>query len=428
MSEQEPVQTTPAVQVPQTGAGPHPEAVGKRWGDHISVERQAELQGYLDRWAAETDHGVRKGPFDAGPGNLRMVLTGADVYWLWWVLSDEEGDATDLRLEEVNLRGADLAGAQFWRAHLEYADLQDAKLENSFFRGAHLENASLYGANLRGANLYAAYLQGADLSSAHLEDASFFVANLAGARLGFAHLDNANLRSAQLEGAYLEYASLTGAHLSGARLDGKTRLNEATLNQDTVLADVQWGGVGSVNLTQINWSAVSQLGDEHRPPFLAQAPNYELAVRAYRQVAAQLRAQGLNEVADRFIYRAQVCQRRALRSQGIKKFPAYLGSLLLAALSGYGYRIWRIFAAYVLIVGVFAAIYFLLGIPKDPGTNVQDHAFNALLVSLTAIHRRVFFEQFNFTVQAWVAAVESIVGIVIEGVFVAMLIQRFFAR
>jgi hypothetical protein len=30
--------------------------------------------------------------------------------------------------------------------------------------------------------------------------------------------------------------------------------------------------------------------------------------------------------------------------------------------------------------------------------------------------------------QAWIATVESVVGIVIEGVFVAMLIQRFFGR
>lgn len=41
----------------------------------------------------------------------------------------------------------------------------------------------------------------------------------------------------------------------------------------------------------------------------------------------------------------------------------------------------------------------------------------------------MFFEQFGLaSVLSWVAAVESVVGIVIEGVFVAMLIQRFFSR
>jgi hypothetical protein len=34
---------------------PHPGAVGERWGDPINDVRKAELQGYLGRWAAETD-------------------------------------------------------------------------------------------------------------------------------------------------------------------------------------------------------------------------------------------------------------------------------------------------------------------------------------------------------------------------------------
>jgi hypothetical protein len=71
MSEQQ-SQTSTAVQGPTTSACPHPEAVGKRWGDPISEERQAELQDYLDRWAAETDHGKRMGPFDSRPDQPKI--------------------------------------------------------------------------------------------------------------------------------------------------------------------------------------------------------------------------------------------------------------------------------------------------------------------------------------------------------------------
>ena len=35
-------------------ACPHPEAVGTRWGDPISEERQAELLSYLNRWVGGT--------------------------------------------------------------------------------------------------------------------------------------------------------------------------------------------------------------------------------------------------------------------------------------------------------------------------------------------------------------------------------------
>jgi hypothetical protein len=51
-------------QTQEPSAGLHPEAVRTRWGDPISAERQRELQGYLDRWAQEQDHGERKGAFD----------------------------------------------------------------------------------------------------------------------------------------------------------------------------------------------------------------------------------------------------------------------------------------------------------------------------------------------------------------------------
>jgi hypothetical protein len=63
---------------------------------------------------------------------------------------------------------------------------------------------------------------------------------------------------------------------------------------------------------------------------------YEVAVRANRQLAVALQAQGLNEVAARFAYRAQNLQRVVLRRQ--RKFGQYLFYLFLNVLAGYGYR------------------------------------------------------------------------------------------
>ena len=99
-------------------------------------------------------------------------------------------------------------------------------------------------------------------------------------------------------------------------------------------------------------------------------------------------------------------------------------------LSGYGYRIWRIFAAYVLVVLLFAAGYLVPGIVLRQGQlPTGQGVLDAVQISLNAIHGRVFFAQFSLdTLQSWFATSESIVGIVIEGVFVAMLIQRFFGR
>src|SRR5262245_22800057 len=58
-----------------------------RWGEPITPERQAELDGYLRRWDEEgragAGHGERQGPFAGETGEEEgELLTGADVYYL----------------------------------------------------------------------------------------------------------------------------------------------------------------------------------------------------------------------------------------------------------------------------------------------------------------------------------------------------------
>lgn len=141
---------------------------------------------------------------------------------------------------------------------------------------------------------------------------------------------------------------------------------------------------------------------------------------AYRQLATQLRAQGMSEVADRFIYRAQVRQRILLRRQ--RRWGGYLFSLLLAAMAGYGYRLSRIALAYGLVVATFTVGYLFSDlasggvVASGSGTALAQAALNALQISLNAIHGRVFFAQFGLdTLQSWLATIDSIFGIVIEG-------------
>jgi hypothetical protein len=149
MSEQQ-SQTATAVQAPTTSACPHPEAVCTRWGDQISEERQAELQGYLDRWAAETDHGEREGPFDEVPREAGVRLTGADVFWLAKRSGrDEYGWVPNLHLEGSNLGSAHLERADLRSTQLEQADLSGAYLKRADLRDAHLEGINLSGTHWR---------------------------------------------------------------------------------------------------------------------------------------------------------------------------------------------------------------------------------------------------------------------------------------
>jgi hypothetical protein len=149
------------------------------------------------------------------------------------------------------------------------------------------------------------------------------------------------------------------------------------------------------------------------------------AVQANRQLAVALRGQGLSEAAETFAYRAQVLQRLLLREE--KQWGAWLWSWLLLGLSGYGYRLGRILLAYGATLALFTGVYWLLGIHSFQGESGAQALWDAFLVSLSAIHGRTTFEQLGaWTPAAWTAAVESVVGILIEGVFVAMLVQRFF--
>jgi hypothetical protein len=86
---------------------------------------------------------------------------------------------------------------------------------------------------------------------------------------------------------------------------------------------------------------------------------------------------------------------------------------------------WRLLVAYLLVVGASAIAYYVLA-PRDALHLAWPDAF---LVSVTAIHGRVFSEQFRpGSLLGWITVVESIAGLVIEGTFVAMLTQRSFGK
>jgi uncharacterized protein YjbI with pentapeptide repeats len=510
MSEQQ-SQTATAVQATTTSACPHPEAVGERWGDPISEERQRVLLGYLDRWDAETDHGERKGPFDpawhSDEERQRHKLTGADVFWLTARLiagsNDDLSvasaklraastqftirdriDVSALHLEGAVLQGAHLEAAVLGQAHLEGADLVEAHMEKAHLYTAHLEGAHLIRANLEDANLGKAHLEAADLSEANLKNVHLGDGvHLEGAHLGLTHLEHANLnfgnlRQARLVGAHMEATSLTGvdleraelrgAHLEGAHIGGSLEsadlkeahlegasllgvqlggadLRRATFSAQTSLenirlsaqasgsvaiADVHWGGV---DLTRLDWDEVKRIGDERLPSY-GSADKQRAVVRAYRQLAAQLRDQGLHEEADRFAERASICKRAVLLRRGPLGWPQFLFSWFLAIVAGYGYRPSRTLFWYVVTIAVFAFMYMQattgwipFGLPA-PSQLAPLPWYEALILSVSSFHGRGFFQPLQSLGDpvAALAAIEAVIGLFIEISFIATFTQRYF--
>src|SRR6266567_47639 len=359
-----------------------------------------------------------------------ILLTGADL--------------SEAHLEEAVLIGAYLEKASLREAHLEKADLASAHLDRAFLARARLKEADLSGAHLEKVYLSEAHLTGANLSEAHLEEGylsgtSLQDANLSGAHLEGAYLNEAHLERTFLYKAHLERTFLYKAHLEGARLS-RTPIEEARLRKalesgeqhiGPSLADAQWG---DVNLAVVQWSQVDMLGDEYEARQTSRAgkrknsetrfEEYEAAVRANRQLAMALRAQGLDEEAARFAYRAQLLQRIVLRRQ--RKFGQYLFSLLLDLLAGYGYRPGRSLMAYLVVIFSFMDLYLL----NAHGAAVHLTWDEALVLSVSSFHGRGFLLQGVTLGDAFVrlAAAEAVLGLLIEVSLISTFTQRFFGK
>lgn len=360
-------------------------------------------------------------------------------------------------MEGIDFSYSNLEKASFLEAMMEHAHFMYAHLEKARFEGAKLTKASFYGAHLEQAVFGRADLENVDFTEANLNGADFLSANLTKAFLRKACLDNAVLISANLKDANLSYAHLEGTNLSKAHLE-KVHLHEAYIGncnfENIVLgdenavgpymADVHWG---NANLATVDWAQISILGDEYearkgieedggRKKRSQRLEEYRRATRANRQLMVALQSQGLTEEAARFAYRAQVLQKTVYRLQLIQPavrfkergniFSAWLLSWFLFLLAGYGYRVWRSFLTYLLVITGFAAIYYLLGQRFGP----HIAWYEAIVVSMTAFHGRGFSPSTFIPGDplSIVSAIEAVVGLVIEITLIATLTQRFFSK
>jgi uncharacterized protein YjbI with pentapeptide repeats len=376
---------------------------GQSW--RLQPEIETERQKYLAEHRniiPDIEHGIY--PFKG------IKLNRADVEWLLATHENGRGPVDRSKESEWARAGLDLRGA----------DLRGTDLTN-------LPLAKMVG-GLVGHEWPAATEKQRDMAAVHMEGAKLLATHLEGARLRFAHLENANLKFTHLEGTHLRGAYLVGADLREAYMY-RVRLENAVLSDEKHigprLADAHLEGV---NLAVVNWKEVEALGDENEAlqkkgdgkvkdnrTWLA---DYEVAVRANRQLAVALQEQGLNEDAACFAYRAQRLQRVVLRRQ--RKFGSYLFSLFLDLLAGYGYRPGRSVFWYLVIIAGFATAYYTFG---------HISPLEAFILSLTSFHGRGFFPGINITLsdpRVVLAAFEAVIGLFIEISFIATFTKRFF--
>lgn len=129
-------------------------------------------------------------------------------------------------LRGIDLKYADLSGAELNAANLQRADLRGAILEDAFLNLADLSYARLNGARLKKTILNRTILRSANLSYALLESADLGAANLHRAKGSYADFARANLEYANLNGADFKHANFTRANFDNTNLRN-TKLNGA---------------------------------------------------------------------------------------------------------------------------------------------------------------------------------------------------------
>lgn len=191
----------------------------------------------------------------ANEEQLSILKQGVEV-WNKWRENNQDvyidlkqaelmgADLVDVYLYRADLRQADLSGANlieadFWRADLSEANLSHTDLKKANLRKADLSNANLSEADLREANLSEATLIKANLNKVDLSDADLTEANLMLANLSEATINKANLNGASLSGANLSKANLTGAYLMGTILVN-TKIDQAKISGSSIYAVNVW--------------------------------------------------------------------------------------------------------------------------------------------------------------------------------------------
>ena len=449
---------------------------------------------------------------DLGNRSLEhILLIGADLQkCILGVVKDCKFDGA--HLEDAYLIGANVSRSSFEGAFMNGAHLNFAKLKEVKFTGARLRGAQIQSADARcskrgGELCIPTIWNEADFEEADLSESDLRGAKLRGAKFGGCNLSRVRLEGADLTGAKLirvERALRRGPRkvvaLCGARLDGDTDLKDLTIADHRgwapEVADVEWGAVNLTRITDLR--LVERLGDETilaETGGKAQSPAdrleaHEIAVRANRQFARALRNQGLNAWALKFMYRARVLERRALRWRGRWSAPltveppgpsalagsltghdrlwsqlnsvmrhargwrgqparratrwlgcalARMGFLMLGAVAGYGFKPGRSVAFYlgalVSFAGGYVAIAQHFATPSCP-TDASDpmqalscgHDFgSAFLMSVLSFHGRGLANGFDLqNPLTALAALEAVVGLTLEVTFIVAYTQRVF--
>jgi len=297
-------------------------------------------------------------------------------------------------------------GIPFNGQNLSHIVLRNSDLSRANFSGANLSRADLSGANLFDANFNHSELLGAnlstcDLTSASLEGADLTKANLFGARLWHTNLKNANLIEANLSSV-----DLWNSHLFNVRLWHTDLTNASYLSKENFSHKIN----SFITIYRINEKGM--LSSEE----------------AYRSLKKLFLSEGRYNDASWASYKEKNMEKNILRK---KRNPAYIPSLIMDLVCGYGEKPYRIIISSVIAIFGYGFLYKILDAVRSSeiaGYRMKfaDYIYYSI-ITFTTVGYGDFVPKIN-SIFRLIAASEAFTGVFMGGLFIFTLARKYSAR
>jgi uncharacterized protein YjbI with pentapeptide repeats len=285
----------------------------------------------------------------------------------------KHADLNGANLVRANLRNVNAKGANFHKAYLREANFTDARLLNTDFMDANMNEANLQKTQMRFAKLTNARLEKAkfqeanlrhvDLEHAYAKDADFANADLKDSTLEFGHFRDCDFRSAYMKRANLKRTFLGGANFRDGNLTNATMKYAEFDSKSNML---------NTNLLQCKLDYSTLKNCRHkldRVVIQERTGNIVEAADVYLNLKNYFRAEGLYEISGDYYFREKLMERKLnYKSKKIFNKMLWLKSLTYSALCGYGEKPYRVILSSLIIILIFAFIYWGFG-GLESGTN-----------------------------------------------------------
>lgn len=297
-------------------------------------------------------------------------------------------------------------GASFKGANLSRVDLSGLDLPRVDLSGSNLSRANLSGSNLFDANLKAAELLGADLNEADMTSADLEGSDLTRCSLERARLWHANLKDSNLVEANLSRADLWNANLADARFWRTDLYKAISLSKNNFL------------LKPNRYSTTYRINEK----------GLAAAEEAYRTLKKYFLASGKYNDASWASFKEKTVERLLLK-KGRK--IAYIPSLIMDFLCGYGEKPHRIILSSAFVVFGYGLAYFLLNaVTFAQGSackmSLSDYLYYSV-VTFTTLGYGDFIPK-SLPLFRLLAASEAFIGAFMVGLFIFTLARRYSAR